>query len=140
MVNVTFGNLVGIPKYRKEMREMIKHVSKKSDIESESKEEDIRKKPKPKKVNQMERVHSQPTFRIYGKVKRQNLQMIMDIGAELTVCTKSLAKKLGINYIKGKIIDLITIDGKKNKTCGVVEKAMIKIADAAIPMNIHIAE
>ena len=32
------------------------------------------------------------------------------------------------------------MNGKKNKTCGVAEEAFIKIADASIPMNIHIAD
>ena len=32
------------------------------------------------------------------------------------------------------------MDGKKNKTCGVAEEASIKIADASVPMNIHIAD
>ena len=32
------------------------------------------------------------------------------------------------------------MDGKKNKTCGVAEEASIKIADAVVPMNIHIAD
>jgi len=32
------------------------------------------------------------------------------------------------------------VNEKKNKTCRVVEKASIKIADATVPMNIHIAD
>ena len=32
------------------------------------------------------------------------------------------------------------MNGKKNKTCGVAEKAFIKIADASVPMNIYIAD
>ena len=66
--------------------------------------------------------------------------MMIDTGAELTVCTKPLAKKLDFDYRKNKVIELITVDGKKNKTCGVAEEASIKIADAAVPMNIHIAD
>jgi hypothetical protein len=66
--------------------------------------------------------------------------MIIDIGAELTVCTKPLMKKLDLIYRQDKVIELITVDGKKNKTCGVVEETSIKIADANIPMNIYIAD
>ena len=41
--------------------------------------------------------------------------MMIDIGAELTVCTKPLAKKLGLDYQKDKVIELIMVDGKKIK-------------------------
>ena len=102
-----------------------------------------RKNPKKvpiRQTKQPERVKSQPTFRLYGKVGCQNIQMMIDTGAELTICTKPLAKKLDLEYRKDKVIELITVDGKKNKTCGVAEEASIKIADASIPMNIHIAD
>src|ERR1044071_10196819 len=66
--------------------------------------------------------------------------MMVDTGAELLVCTKPLAKKLGLNYQKDKVIELITVNGKKNKICGVAEEANIKIADANVSMNIHIAD
>jgi hypothetical protein len=32
------------------------------------------------------------------------------------------------------------VDGKKNKMCGIAEGASIKIANAAVPMNIYIAD
>ena len=66
--------------------------------------------------------------------------MMIDMKAELTVCTKPLVKKLGLDYQKNKVIELITVDGKKNKTYGIAEDVSIKIADAAVPMNIHIAD
>src|ERR1043165_1443392 len=66
--------------------------------------------------------------------------MLIDTGAELTICTKKLADKIGLTYRQDKVIELITVDGKKNRTCGVAEEANIKIADAMVPMNIHIAD
>ena len=66
--------------------------------------------------------------------------MLIDTGAELTVCTKKLADKIGLTYRQDKVIELITVDGKKNRTCGVAEEANIKIADAMVPMNIHIVD
>ena len=66
--------------------------------------------------------------------------MIIDTEAELIVCTKPLIKKLGLIYRQDKVIELITIDEKKNKTCGVAEEAPIKIANANVPMNIHIID
>jgi len=49
-------------------------------------------------------------------------------------------KKLDFNYQKDKVIELIIVDRKKNKTYRVVEKALIKIADVTVPMNIHIVD
>src|ERR1044072_1119162 len=66
--------------------------------------------------------------------------MIINTGAELTVCIKLLAKKLDLDYRKDKIIELIIINEKKNKTCKVAEKVLIKIADIMVSMNIHIAD
>ena len=66
--------------------------------------------------------------------------MMIDTKAELTICTKPLAKKLGFDNQKDKIIELITVDEKKNKTCGVAKEALIKIANATVLMNIHIAD
>src|ERR1044071_5261694 len=66
--------------------------------------------------------------------------MLIDTRAELTVCTKKLADKIGLTYRQDKVIKLITVDGKKNRTCGVVEEANIKIANAVVPMNIHIVD
>src|ERR1044072_7396824 len=66
--------------------------------------------------------------------------MLIDTGAELTVCTKKLADKIGLTYQQDKVIELITVDGKKNRTYGVAEEANIKIADAMVPMNIHIVD
>src|ERR1043165_8226798 len=149
MANVTFGDLAGIPKYNQQMREAIKNARQKGDTDGKTSESEddgagvIRKNPRKvpiRQTKQPKRVKSQPTFRLYGKVGRQNIQMMIDTGAELTVCTKPLAKKLGLDYRKDKAIELITVDGKKNKTCGVAEEASIKIADAAVLMNIHIAD
>lgn len=72
IANVIFEDLSGISKYRKQMKEMIEHISSvnKSDTKSDSENDDvsINRKPKLKKINQMERVHNQPIFRIYKKV------------------------------------------------------------------------
>src|ERR1043165_1497703 len=66
--------------------------------------------------------------------------MLIDTEAELTVCTKKLADKIGLTYRQDKVIKLITVDGKKNRIYGVVEEANIKIADAMVPMNIHVVD
>src|ERR1044072_4983749 len=147
MSNATFGDLARVPKYRRQMQEAIRVASKKNnqgeESETSEREEEEPKKPLKKtsiRKLQPERVKSQPTFRLYGKVGRQNIQMLIDTGAELTVCTKKLADKIGLTYRQDKVIELITVDGKKNRTCGVAEEANIKIADAMVPMNIHIVD
>ena len=152
MVNVTFRDLVRIPKYKRQIRNAMKATKQKKDTEDKNKftlksenngvgiTRKNLKKVSIRQTKQSERVKSQLTFKLYGKVGHQNIQMMINTGAELMVCTKPLAKKLGLIYRQDKIIELITVDGKKNKICGVVEKASIKIADAAVPMNIHIVD
>src|ERR1043165_8850126 len=109
MANVTFKDLAGILKYHKQMKEVIQHASKEnpSDKEgyiSDSEDDDaevLRKEPKKvsvRQIKQSERVQSRPTFKLYGKVGRQNIQMLIDTEVELTICTKGLTKKLGLNY------------------------------------------
>jgi len=66
--------------------------------------------------------------------------MLIDTGVELTVCIKKLAEKIDLTYRQDKVIELITIDGKKNYTCGIVEEANIKIVDVMVSMNIHIVD
>src|ERR1044072_9532449 len=138
MANVKFGDLAGIPKYKRQIKDVIKAANHKGDTDEEtSQSEDdgarvIRKNLKKvliRQTKQSEKVHSQITFRLYGKVGCQNIQMMIDTEAELTVCTKLLAKKLGLNYQKDKVIELIIVDRKKNKTCGVVEEVSIEITD-----------
>src|ERR1044071_9886296 len=109
---------------------------------SESEEEELKKplKKTPIRKLQPERVQSQPTFRLYGKVGRQNIQMLIDIGAELTVYIKKLADKIGLTHRQDKVIELITVDGKKNRTCEVAEEANIKIIDVMEPMSIYIVD
>ena len=129
------------------MQEAIRVAAKKNNQDeeentSESEAEELKKplKKTPIRKLQPEQVKSQSTFRLYGKVGRQNIQMLIDTEAELTVCTKKLADKIGLTYRQDKVIELITVDGKKNRTCGVAEEANIKIADAMVPMNIYIVD
>ena len=98
------------------------------------------KKVSIRQTKQLKKVRNQSTFRLYGKVRYQNIQIIIDIGVELTVYIKLLAKKLGLDYQKDKVIELITVDGKKNKTCGIAKKASIKIANVIVLINIYIID
>lgn len=65
---------------------------------------------------------------------------MMNIRVKLIVYIKSLVKKLKLNFRKNKVIDLIIMNGKKNKICGMIEETIIKIADTSISMNIHIVD
>ena len=51
-----------------------------------------------------------------------------------------MAKKLSLNYRQDKVIELITVDRKKNRICRVAKETPIKIADTAVPMNIYIVD
>src|SRR6266540_4605019 len=63
------------------------------------------------------------------------------MGAQILVCTKPLAIKLGLKWAKPeKELNMVTIDGKKSPSIGVVENARLKILDVKVPINIHIMD
>src|SRR6266508_1672012 len=61
------------------------------------------------------------------------------MGAQISVCTKPLAIKLGLKWTKlEKELNMVTIDEKKSPSIGIVENAGLKIMDVRVPINIHI--
>src|SRR6266542_5783992 len=63
------------------------------------------------------------------------------MGAQISVCTKPLTIKLGLKWAKPeKELNMVTIDGKKSPSIGIVENAGLKILDVKVPINIHIVD
>ncbi len=59
----------------------------------------------------------------------------------MSVCTKLLAIKLGLKWVKlEKELNMVTIDGKKSPSIRIVENAGLKILDVKVPINIHIVD
>ncbi len=72
---------------------------------------------------------------------RHFLQAQWNTGAQILVCTKLLALKLGLKWVKPeKELNMVTIDGKRSPSIGVVENAGLKILDIRVPINIHIVD
>ena len=60
---------------------------------------------------------------------------------QISVCTKLLAIKLGLKWTKlTETTNMVTIDGQKSLTLGIVENVQLKIMDALVPINIHIVD
>ena len=63
------------------------------------------------------------------------------MGTQISVCTKSLAIKLGLKWTKPtKATNMVTVNDQKSLTLGIVENAQLKIMDALVPINIHIID
>ena len=82
MANVTFGDLVNIPKYREQMQDLLNHGEL---------EEIVEKQRDQRRVHFAEAI---PAARIYGKIGRAECQIIVDTGAEVSVITEPMAKLL----------------------------------------------
>ncbi len=86
-------------------------------------------------------MEEKPVYRSYVKLERHSLQAQWDTGAQISVCTKPLAIKLGLKWAKlKKELNMVTIDGKKSPSIGIVKNAGLKILDVKVPINIYIVD
>ena len=75
------------------------------------------------------------------RLEKNSIQASWDTGAQISVCTKSLAIKLGLKWIKPtEATNMITVNGQKSPTLGIVENVQLKIMDALVPINIHVVD
>ncbi len=122
--NTFFGDLVQIPKYRESLQQYLAAVERKNQREVKN-----------------TTVEEKPVYRSYVKLGRHSLQAQWDTGAQISICTKPLAIKLGLKWAKlDKELNMVTIDGKKSPSIGIVENAGLKILDVKVPINIHIVD
>ncbi len=69
------------------------------------------------------------------------LQVLWDTGAQISVCTKPLAVKLGLKWEKPKDdLQMVTINGQKSLAVRIIENANLRILDAQVLINIHIVD
>src|SRR6266542_3461607 len=86
-------------------------------------------------------VEEKPVYRSYVRLGRNSIQASWDTGAQISVYTKLLAIKLGLKWIKPtEATNMVTVNGQKSLTLGIVENAQLKIIDALVPINIHIID
>ncbi len=57
-----------------------------------------------------------PAARIYGKIGWTECQLVIDIGAEVSVCTKLMADLLKLKPKPDKIMTVVAINGIKQKS------------------------
>ena len=86
-------------------------------------------------------VEEKPVYRSYVRLGRNSIQASWDTGAQISVCTKPLAIKLGLKWTKpAEATNMVTVNGEKSPTLGIVENAQLKIMDALVPINIHVVD
>src|SRR6266540_2352344 len=122
--NIFFEDLMNIESYRESMQQYLAAIE--------------RKEQRSVKVIQVE---EKPVYRSYVRLGRNSIQASWDTGAQIPVCTKLLAIKLGLKWTKlTEATNMVTVNGQKSLTLGIVENAQLKIMDALIPIKIHIVD
>src|SRR6266498_5259534 len=118
--NTTFGDLVQIPKYREQIRDMLDHGELREVVDN------IEDKKDNRRVNFTTK---HPAARIYGKIGRTECQLVIDTGAEVSVCTKPIADLLKLKPKSDKTMTVVAIDGIKQKSLGSAGMVTVKIMD-----------
>src|SRR6266540_173993 len=114
-----FGDLMKIGLYRESMQQYLAAVEK--------------KEQRSIKATQVE---EKPVYRSYVRLGRNSIQASWDTGAQISVCTKPLVIKLGLKWTKPtEAMNMVTVNGQKSPTLGIVENAQLKIMDALVPIN-----
>ena len=78
---------------------------------------------------------------MYVRLGRNSIQASWDTGIQISVCTKPLAIKLGLKWTKPtEATNMVTVNGQKSPTLGIVKNVQLKIMDALVPINIHVVD
>src|SRR6266496_1555438 len=119
-----FGDLMKVRLYRESMQQYLVAVE--------------RKEQRNIKATQVE---EKPVYRSYVRLGRNSIQASWNTGAQISVYTKPLAIKLGLKWTKPtETTNMVTVNGQKSPTLGIVENAQLKIMDALVPINIHVVD
>src|SRR6266542_4696694 len=122
--NMFFRDLMKVRPYRESMQQYLAAVK--------------RKEQRSVKAAQVE---EKLVYRSYVRLGRNSIQASWDMSTQISVCTKLLAIKLGLKWTKPtEATNMVTVNGQKSLTLGIVENAQLKIMDALVPINIHIVD
>jgi len=94
LANIFFRDLVEIKQYRDKLKQYIESVER-------------------RKTNKMKNVTAEEKliYRFYVKLEYHQLQALWDTGAQISICTKPLAVKLGLKWKKPKDdLQIVTIN------------------------------
>src|SRR6266540_254546 len=81
-----------------------------------------------------------PAARIYGKIGRTECQLVIDTGAEVSVCTKPMADLLKLKPKPDKTMTVVAIDGIKQKSLESAGLVTVKVMDQSIQMEMQIVQ
>ncbi len=129
--NTTFGDLVQIPKYREQIRDMLDHGELREVVDN------IEDKKDNRRVNFATK---HPAARIYGKIGRTECQLVIDTGAEVSVYTKPIADLLKLKLKLDKIMTVVAIDGIKQKSLGSAGLVTVKVIDQPTQVKMQIVQ
>src|SRR6266511_342438 len=114
--NMFFEDLMKVGLYRESMQQYLAAVE--------------RKEQRSVKAAQVE---EKPVYRSYVRLERNSIQASWDTSAQISVCTKLLAIKLGLKWTKlTEATNMVTVNGQKSPTLGIVENVQLKIMDALV--------
>src|SRR6266498_3251541 len=129
--NTTFGDLVQIPKYKEQIRDMLDHDELREVVDN------IKDKKDNRRVNF---VTKHPAARIYGKIGRTECQLVIDTGAEVSVYTKPMADLLKLKLKPDKTMTVIAIDGIKQKSLRSAGLVTVKVLDQPTQVEMQIVQ
>src|SRR6266511_5462156 len=81
-----------------------------------------------------------PAARIYGKIGRTECQLVIDTGAEVSVCTKPMADLLKLKPKPEKTMMVVAIDGIKQKSLGSAGLVTVKVMDQPTQVEMQIVQ
>src|SRR6266496_1237553 len=128
---MTFGNLVQIPKYREQIRNMLDYGELREVVDNIKDKKDNR---------QVDFATKHPAARIYEKIGRTECQLVIDTGAEVSVCTKPMADLLKLKLKLDKTITVVAIDGIKQKSLESAGLVTIKVLDQPTQVEMQIIQ
>ncbi len=127
--NTTFGDLVQIPKYREQIRDMLDHGELREVVDN------IEDKKDSRRVNFTTK---HLAARIYEKIGRMECQLVIDTRAEVSICTKPMADLLKLKLKSDKTMTVIVIDGIKQKSLRSAGLVTVKVMDQPIQVEMQI--
>jgi len=111
---------VQIPKYRKQIRDILDHGELREVVDNIKDKKDNR---------QINFVTKHPAARIYRKIDQTECQLVVNTEAEILVCTKPMADLLKLKLKLDKTMTVVTIDGIKQKSFGSAGLVIVKVMD-----------
>ena len=83
-------------------------------------------------------VTKHPAARIYGKIGQTECQLVIDTGAEVSVCTKPMAELLKLKPKPDKTMTVVAIDGIKQKSLRSAGLVTVKVIDQPTQVEMQI--